>query len=140
MSTRGICFGGPASVCAPAVSEITLNRPFKARKISNMNYLTRYSTVTIALAMLAAMGCASTPKQASTGQYIDDSVITAKVKAAVFDDAALKSAEINVETFKGTVQLSGFVDSLADINKAASIAREIKGVAAVKNDMQVKGQ
>ena len=101
------------------------------------------NTLTGALAALlltTTLGCASTYKQASTGEYIDDSVITGKVKAAVFDDPTLKSAEINVETFKGTVQLSGFVSSASDINKAVSLARGIQGVTAVKNDMQVKGQ
>jgi len=72
--------------------------------------------------------------------YVDDSVITAKVKAAVFEDASLKSAEINVETSKGVVQLSGFVRSRTDINKAVVVARRIEGVRSVKNDMIVKGQ
>lgn len=94
----------------------------------------------IALLLSLMVGCASTSRQESTGEYIDDSVITAKVKAAVFDDPALSAAEINVETFKGEVQLSGFVDSQADINKAASLARSVKGVTSVKNNMHVKGQ
>ena len=72
--------------------------------------------------------------------YVDDSVITAKVKAAVFEDASLKSAEINVETSKGIVQLSGFVRSRTDINRAVVVARRIEGVRSVKNDMIVKGQ
>lgn len=87
-----------------------------------------------------AVGCAATRQQASTGQYIDDSVITAKVKAAVFDDPTLSSAEINVETFKGAVQLSGFVGSYAEINRAVVLARGIEGVTVVTNDMKVKGQ
>lgn len=94
----------------------------------------------IALLLSLMVGCASTSRQESTGEYIDDSVITAKVKAAVFDDPALSAAEINVETFKGEVQLSGFVDSQADINKAATLARSVKGVTSVKNNMHVKGQ
>ncbi len=105
-----------------------------------MKRMNRIFALAVVVLMLATTGCASTYKQASTGEYIDDSVITAKVKAAVFDDAALKSAEINVETFKGTVQMSGFVGSQADINKAAALARGVQGVTAVKNDMQVKGQ
>ena len=72
--------------------------------------------------------------------YVDDSVITAKVKTAVFEDASLKSAEINVETNKGVVQLSGFVRSRTDINKAVAVAHGISGVRSVKNDMIVKGQ
>ncbi len=86
-----------------------------------------------------AVGCASTQKQSGTGEYIDDSVITGKVKAAVFNDPGLKSAEINVETFKGAVQMSGFVESQADINKAVALARTVQGVTGVKNDMVVKG-
>jgi len=69
---------------------------------------------------------------------VDDTVITSKVKAAIFDDPSLKSAEINVETFKGVVQLSGFVNSREDINKAVRVAREIPGVTSVKNDMRLK--
>lgn len=69
---------------------------------------------------------------------MDDTVINAKVKAATFDEPTLKSAEINVETFKGTVQLSGFVSSRADINKAIEVARGVGGVKAVKNDMRLK--
>jgi len=78
--------------------------------------------------------------QETTGGYVEDSVITTKVKAAVLGDASLKSAEINVETFKGIVQLSGFVRSQTDINRAVQVARGIKGVASVKNVMVVKGQ
>lgn len=69
---------------------------------------------------------------------MDDTAITAKVKTAIFNDASLKSAEINVETFKGVVQLSGFVNSEADINRAVSVARGIAGVKSVKNDMRLK--
>lgn len=94
----------------------------------------------IFLPILLAMfvGCAGTATQESTGDYIDDTVLTTKVKAAVFNEPSLKSAEINVETFKGVVQLSGFVNSQADINKAVEIAREVPGVKSVKNDMRVK--
>lgn len=92
----------------------------------------------IAAAMMFMLGCASTAKHEGTGEYIDDSVITTKVKAVIFEEPTLKSAEINVETFKGTVQLSGFVTSQANINKAAELARGVKGVMSVKNDMRVK--
>ena len=84
------------------------------------------------------LGCAATPKQEGTGEYIDDTVLTTKVKAEVFNEPSLKSAEINVETFKGVVQLSGFVSSQANIDKAVEIARGVKGVKSVKNDMRVK--
>ena len=86
------------------------------------------------------LGCASTSSKEGTGEYIDDSVITTKVKAAVLNEPSLKSAEINVETFKGVVQLSGFVNSEADISKAASLAKGIKGVTSVKNDMRLKSK
>jgi osmotically-inducible protein OsmY len=84
------------------------------------------------------LGCASTSKSEGTGEYVDDTVITAKVKAAILDEPTLKSAEINVETFKGVVQLSGFVRSQADINKAVAVARGVGGVTSVKNDMRLK--
>ena len=82
---------------------------------------------------------ASTSKQEFPGEYVDDTVITAKVKAAVLEEPSLKSAEINVETFKGIVQLTGFVRSRADMSKAAEIAKGVKGVKSVKNDMILKG-
>lgn len=92
-------------------------------------------------AMLAtALGCASTPKQEGTGEYIDDSVITTKVKAAILNEPSLKMFEIKVETFKGVVQLSGFVASESEIIKAGDVARSVKGVKSVENDMKVKGR
>ncbi len=84
------------------------------------------------------IGCASTSTQSGTGEYIDDAVITTKVKAAIFAEPDLKSMQINVETFKGTVQLSGFVDSAQNVAKAADVARGVKGVASVKNDLIVR--
>jgi len=92
----------------------------------------------LAAAFAAMLGCASTAKHEGTGEYIDDSLITTKVKAAVLNEPTLKSAEINVETYKGVVQLSGFVNSDADIAKAASIAKGVEGVTSVKNDMRLK--
>ena len=83
---------------------------------------------------------ASTTKKESAGEYVDDAVITAKVKAAVLEEPSLKSAEINVVTSKGRVQLTGFVRSRADINKAVEVAKGVKGVKSVKNDMIVKGE
>ncbi|MBS1200624.1 MAG: transporter [Proteobacteria bacterium] len=91
-----------------------------------------------ALLLITSVGCASTRTHESTGEYIDDSVITGKVKAAIMDDSSLKSAEINVETFKGVVQLSGFVNSTADITRAVQVARSVDGVQDVKNSMQLK--
>ena len=82
---------------------------------------------------------ASKSKTESPGEYVDDSVLTAKVKAVVLEEPSLKSTEINVETFKGIVQLSGFVRSRADIDKAVELAKGVKGVKSVKNDMVLKG-
>ena len=92
----------------------------------------------LAVAMVSVVGCAGTPQREGTGEYVDDTVITTKVKAAIFAEPTLKSAEINVETFKGAVQLSGFVNSQGDINKAIEVARAVGGVNAVKNDMRLK--
>lgn len=90
-------------------------------------------------AMLALfVGCASTTNREGTGEYIDDTVLTSKVKVAIFNEPSLKSAEINVETFKGVVQLSGFVTSRANINKAIGLAKSIEGVNGVRNDMRIK--
>jgi len=88
--------------------------------------------------LVSFLGCASTSKQEGTGEYFDDTVITTKVKAEIFNDASLKSSEINVETFKGVVQLSGFVNSQADINRAVAVTRTVKGVTSVKNNMLIK--
>lgn len=92
----------------------------------------------LAVTLVSVVGCASTSKHEGTGEYMDDSVITTKVKAAILDEPTLKVAEINVETFKGVVQLSGFVSSQAAANKAVEVARSVKGVKSVKNDMRIK--
>lgn len=97
-----------------------------------------FVAILLSVSVLSVMGCAPTPTREGTGEYVDDTVITTKVKAAIFNEPTLKSAEINVETFKGVVQLSGFVAAQTDINKAVSIARGIKGVSSVKNDMRLK--
>lgn len=103
-----------------------------------MTIFKRISSLFLALVLFSMLGCASTAKQEGTGEYLDDTVITTKVKAAIFNEPTLKSTEINVETFKGVVQLSGFVSSDAGIKKAVEVARSVKGVTAVKNDMHVK--
>ncbi len=100
-----------------------------------MNYL---SALFLAVTLVSVVGCASTTKQEGTGEYVDDTVITNKVKAAIFNEPTLKSAEINVETFKGVVQLSGFVSSQAAASKAVELARGIHGVTSVRNDMRMK--
>ncbi len=98
----------------------------------------RLATIVFSFLLIAVAGCASTSKSEGTGEYIDDTVITSKVKAEIFNEPSLKSREINVETFKGAVQLSGFVASPADISKAGQVARGVKGVTSVKNDIRVK--
>jgi osmotically-inducible protein OsmY len=84
------------------------------------------------------LGCAAAQKQESTGQYVDDSVITAKVKAVIFDDMSLKTMQINVTTYMGVVQLSGFVDSAQSVTKAGEVAGRVEGVKEVKNNLLVK--
>jgi osmotically-inducible protein OsmY len=86
----------------------------------------------------AFLGCAATPKRESTGQYIDDSAITTKVKAEIFDEATLKTLQINVKTYKGVVQLSGFVDSAHSVRKAGEVAGGVNGVVSVENNLVVK--
>ena len=93
--------------------------------------------VCIAL-VTAFLGCASTPTRESSGQYVDDSVITSKVKAAILDDSSLKVFQISVETFKGVVQLSGFVDSAKTATYAGVVAGRVAGVKSVKNSLVVK--
>ncbi len=101
--------------------------------------LARSLTTVLASMMIIAMtACAPTATREGTGEYIDDSLVTGKVKAALVADPDLKATEINVETFRGTVQLSGFVASPEHIPKAVALARGINGVKAVKNDMVVK--
>jgi hyperosmotically inducible protein len=91
-----------------------------------------------AAVLLLAAGCASTSNRESTGQYLDDSSITTRVKKAIFDEPSLKVAQIGVETYKSVVQLSGFVDSQAQIGTAGSLARSVAGVTSVNNDIRLK--
>ena len=94
-----------------------------------MKQLKSLFAIITAVLFATLLGCASTSTKEGTGEYIDDSVITTKVKAAVLNEPTLKVAEINVETFKGVVQLSGFVKDAADVSKAAEVARNVKGAA-----------
>jgi len=100
------------------------------------NTLVRNLVLLVIIATFVA--CASTSKQSSTGEYFDDSVITSKVKAKLASDDFLKSFEITVETYKGVVQLSGFVNSQQAVDKAGEIAKSVEGVTSVKNDLNVK--
>ena len=103
-----------------------------------MNLLKRVSLYFLAAMMFAVAGCAGTATHEGTGEYVTDTWITTKVKAALVDDPAVKATEVNVETFKGRVQLSGFVSSQMAMNEAVRITRGIKGVTEVQNDMRIK--
>ena len=105
--------------------------------------MARQKTAALLLAAIMAstvVACSSTPTQQSTGQAIDDGVVTAKVKAKLIEDPVTKAHQINVETFKGTVQLSGFADSSEQIDRAVELARDVDGVQNVKNDVRVKSK
>ena len=101
----------------------------------------KFATTLIAALMLTSVvGCASTSteKHETAGQYIDDAAVTTGVKAAIVKDPSLKVSEINVETYKGVVQLSGFVSSAENIATATTVARSVNGVKSVKNDLRLK--
>ena len=101
----------------------------------------RRTMLTAALAALAQPGVragAGRRSRESTGEYIDDAAITTRVKAALIDDPQVKAREVNVETSRGVVQLSGFVGKSGDAERAVEIARKIPGVKSVKNDIRVK--
>jgi osmotically-inducible protein OsmY len=100
------------------------------------NSIIRYLVLLVLIATLA--GCASTPTRSSTGEYVDDSVITTKVKSLLAADDFLKSFQIGVETYKGVVQLSGFVNNQKAVDKAVEISRSVEGVKSIKNDLIVK--
>jgi osmotically-inducible protein OsmY len=103
-----------------------------------MSSLKCYSAFFIAALLLLTLGCASTPQRESTGEYIDDSVITSKVKAAIFNQPSLKVLQINVETTKNVVHLSGSVATQVEMNTAVELARSVEGVRSVRNDLKLK--
>ena len=103
-----------------------------------MTMLKRLSAFLVAALMVSALGCASQSEPQSPGAYMDDSWITTKVKTAILNEPSLKVLQINVETYKGVVQLSGFVDSAASQAKAVEIARSVQGVTSVKNDLRLR--
>jgi hyperosmotically inducible protein len=104
-----------------------------------MNKFGKYlSALLMACALVSFVGCASSAKHEGTGEYVDDTMITAKVKAAIVEEPTLKVAEINVETFKGVVQLSGFVSAAGNEATAVKVASAVGGVKSVKNDMRLK--
>lgn len=107
-----------------------------------MKSLQRLATIFLCFGLITTsaglLGCSTTASHESTGQYVDDSVITSKVKAAIVGDMSLKGFEINVKTYQGVVQLSGFVDSVDKIARAGDLARGVKGVTEVRNDITLK--
>jgi hypothetical protein len=103
-----------------------------------MTVLKRCSLFFAAASLLFMLGCASTSKQESTGELLDDSVITSKVKAAIFSEPSLKVLQINVETTKNVVQLSGVVSTKAEMDKAVEVTRSVGGVRSVRNDLHLK--
>ena len=100
------------------------------------NIFIHFLVLLMLIATFAA--CASTRTRESTGEYVDDSVITTKVKSLLAADDFLKSFQISVETYQGTVQLSGFVNSQKAVDKAGEIVRSVKGVKSIKNNLIVK--
>jgi osmotically-inducible protein OsmY len=105
-----------------------------------MQSITRRSFVLALLATAVGTACSAGPTKESTGEYLDDSVITTKVKSAFVADKTVKALDIKVETFKGVVQLSGFANTQTEIDRAVEVARGVKGVQSVRNDIQLKSR
>lgn len=104
-----------------------------------MKALQRFLKLLVCFCLITAfLGCEATKKKESTGEYIDDAAITAKIKSGLLEEPKLKSLQIEVKTFKGVVQLSGFVDSSLSVTKAGEVAKQVPGVTEVKNDLIVK--
>ncbi len=103
-----------------------------------MNVYVRFRFVVLAFFAALILGCGGTPTRESTGEYFDDAAITAKVKTALLADKQVSGLAVNVETFKGTVQLSGFASTEAERERAAQVASGVKGVKSVKNDVRLK--
>ncbi|MFN2328552.1 MAG: BON domain-containing protein [Chromatocurvus sp.] len=103
-----------------------------------MNLMKTILAALLTVTLMGTLGCAGSATNESTGEYIDDTVITTKVKAALVEDSTVRSREVSVETFKGVVQLSGFVESKESMDRAVEIARSIEGVSSVRNNMTLK--
>jgi osmotically-inducible protein OsmY len=103
-----------------------------------MNFSKRLTGFLLSLFVASFLGCATASKQETTGEYIDDATVTARVKTAIYQEPTLKVAQINVETLRGEVQLSGFVNTTDAKSRAGEVAREVKGVKSVNNDLQVR--
>ena len=103
-----------------------------------MNMLKRFSPFLFVAAMVSVLGCATQSEPQSAGAYMGDAWVTTQVKTGILNEPSLKVTQINVETYKGVVQLSGFVDNAAAQAKAVEIAKAVKGVTSVKNDMRLR--
>jgi len=101
------------------------------------NITRKLAALASAALLVVTLGCASTSKQEGTGQYVDDTVITTKVKAAMLSDPTTKVLQVNAETYKGVVQWSGFFETQTVAIRAIEVARGVEGVASVKNDMRL---
>ena len=97
-----------------------------------------FTVLLLSFSLFGLAACSVTSGQKSPGEFVDDSLITTQVKAAFVRDSEIRAFEINVETYKGVVQLSGFVSSSNSANRAVQLARQVNGVKAVRNDMQVR--
>jgi len=129
-SFRGISHHHPSA--SPYVAKLSMEQIIMKALFKNIPLF----LVTLSLIFLVA--CSSEPKKESAGEYLDDSVITTRVKAAILKEDSLKVSEINVETYKGIVQLSGFVSSRDDERTAVKLAKNVKGVKSVKDDIRLK--
>jgi hyperosmotically inducible protein len=103
-----------------------------------MTFSKTLTRVLLSFFVASFLGCATASKQETTGEYIDDATVTARVKTAIYKEPTLKVAQINVETLRGEVQLSGFVNSSDAKSRAGEVARDVKGVKSVNNDLQVR--
>ena len=103
-----------------------------------MTTLKRCSAVFIAASLVSVLGCATQSEPQGAGAYMGDTWVTTQVKAGILNEPSLKVTQINVETYKSVVQLSGFVDNAASQAKAVEIAKAVKGVTSVKNDMRLR--
>jgi len=103
-----------------------------------MKHLSLISVFVAACALAPLTGFATDSQQQTVGQYIDDTTVTARIKTAIYKDPMLKSSEVNVETFNGLVQLSGFVSTRPSIERAGDVAKGVSGVKSVTNDLRLK--
>jgi osmotically-inducible protein OsmY len=104
--------------------------------MSTISKLSQLGVIMLMVTFVSA--CAGSRTQSSTGEYLDDSMITSKVKAKLLEDKEVSGLAVNVETFKGVVQLSGFAKTEAERQKAVQLARSVGGVKEIKDDIRLK--